>query len=162
MEPKKIIVVVGLPYSGKSTYIRNNFKDATVISNNTIVEAYAKEKNLSFAQTLPLMTNKLRHVIGQRLFKNAVKRKDALIIINDCNLTKMKRNMFLLPIAKLYRKEAIVFPPDLEILFKRNALRAKYNKKTIPEKVFRSMFKKYEPVTYEEKFDKITYIKLTE
>ena len=48
---KQIIYMIGLPGTGKSTYIQNNLlANAVVISNDLILEDFCKEKGLTYTE----------------------------------------------------------------------------------------------------------------
>ena len=87
---KKLIVLVGLPASGKSTYVKNiNHRDSVVISSDAIreelnISSHTKESNgIVFKE------------VHDRIFKYLNKNSNVSnIIVDSTNLSKKDRNFY--------------------------------------------------------------------
>ena len=154
MKTPKLYMLIGVPGSGKSTWIANQdwTKDIPVVSSDRFVDEHAakegKTYNDVFADYIKVAT---------RLMENQVlicKANNTDIIWDQTN-TSVKRRKAKLDQLEGYEKIAIVFPtPDKEELDKRLAQRVG---KHIPESVMSFMIDTLEMPTEEEGFKEIWY-----
>jgi predicted kinase len=152
----KLYVLVGVPASGKSTWIQNQnwIGDCVVVSTDEFVEQYAASVGKTYSEVfdeymptaVELMTEKVKRA-----------REAGLDIVWDqtsCSIVTRARKIRMLP---SYFKIAVVFktPPTSE-LQKRLASRAGKN---VPWEIVSDMAAKLEvePPTVEEGFDEIWY-----
>ena len=162
---KKLRVLVGIPGIGKSTWIEKNKKGDVVISRDTKVLEYGKEKygeNLNYSEIFKKLTNKDHKEIDSQLledFQAAYKLKKN-IIIDMTNTSKKARRKWVNTIPKEYKKEAIVFITSLKQIKQNLLKREKETGKWIPEEVIERMMKTFLIPTYEE-FEEITYEELS-
>ncbi len=157
----KYIMLIGLPGSGKSTWVKNFLKNAkekyVIISSDDIIEELGGLENLSYADAFKKYSNIAMKEMFRR-FSAAIANK-ANIIHDQTNLTKKTRLEKLSKIPAYYKKEAVVFHVDDVELQKRLEKRLKEINKKIPNHVMDSMKNSYEPPTKEEGFDEITNVK---
>lgn len=150
---KDVIVLVGLPASGKSTYIDKYLKDYTVISNDHIIEEYAKKNDISYTKAYMELDRK----DVQREYKNnllkAIKTSNK-VVIDNTNMSVKKRHSSLAHFGDEWKKTALVFEIDKKELRKRLDKRAKETGKVIPQQVITDMTRAYEKPTSKE-FDVI-------
>lgn len=152
---KKVIVLVGTPLSGKSTFIRENYPDALVICRDQLVlDVFGSDDyNKAFKE--------VDHKVVDKLLDLKLKEANSheLVIIDMTNLVPRRRRSTLNYFSKDFIKEAIVFPflSDDEYL-KRNNKRNELENKSIPMGVIKSMIESYVAPTLDEGFDKITLL----
>lgn len=173
MKNKTIWVLVGPPSVGKSTWINKTFGKYSrpyIINRDDIVEKVAEEYGLSYDD---MFTNPPSDQIieannkVQKLFNERVReaRGQEKIVVDMTNLTVNSRKSALKSVSGLeseYYKIAVVFKflgfEDLirSVAKQRSGDYKKLGKsKTISDKVFDSMFGRYQEVQDEEGFDEI-------
>lgn len=144
---KELIMLIGLPASGKSTYASELQKDGyTVISRDSIIEAMYPDDNYITAYHKAdrgQVNNELSKVLSRN-------RNTEKLVIDLTNLTKKNRSKILKQFPD-HIKKAYVFIPDLPTLYERNDNR---QGKTIPQDVIFNMMKSFYLPTYSE-FDHI-------
>jgi predicted kinase len=150
-------MLVGVPGSGKSTWIANTFDhvdvhdDVVVASTDdhimAIAAAYGKTYNEAFADNI-----KIAEKLMYGCVMNAVE-GNCDIIWDQTNLTRKSRAKKLIMIPERYRKIAVVFPtPEPEELERRLVSRPG---KTIPQHVINSMIHNFQHPQHAEGFDVI-------
>ena len=144
-------MLIGVPGSGKSTWIRNHRHDAVVLSTDDYIDRAASAAGLTYSQAF---ADHIKPATAdmQAQYKQAIKdRRD--IIWDQTNLTKKSRRGKLSGLPKAYEKIALYFPtPDAEELSKRLDSRPG---KVIPADVLRRMTADLEPPEADEGFDEI-------
>ncbi len=144
-----LYMLVGVPGSGKTTWIKNNKHDAVVLSTDNYIERYAMKTGKTYSE----MFKELIGVATDQMEKDLVQavRNERDIIWDQTNLTAKSRRTKLNRIPKDYKKIAVYFsvPNDL-----RDRLASRPGK-TIPEPVILSMINQLQPPTKEEGFDEI-------
>lgn len=148
----KCYQLIGVPGSGKSTWIKNQdwAKDLPVVSTDNFVEAYAKEQGKTYSEVFDdYMPIAVKLMANQALVCQA----NGLDVIWDQTSTSVaarKRKFNTLP---KYEHIAIVFKtPEPEELARRLASRPGKN---IPDYVMRSMIDGFVMPTEEEGFTEI-------
>lgn len=136
--------LIGVPGSGKSTWIKNQpwAKDAVVVSTDNHVEDYAEKMGKTYSEVF----DKYMPTAVQLMTDDVINaRKNNLDIIWDQTSTTVasrKRKFKMLP---NYKHIAVVFTtPNAEELKKRLGSRPG---KTIPDHVIRSMINNFEMPT---------------
>jgi len=151
----KLYVLVGVPGSGKSTWVQNQdwAKDIPVVSTDRFVEAYAKEQGKTYSEVFEeYMPIAVRLMANQALICQANK-LDIIWDQTSTTLASRKRKFNMLPD---YYAIAVVFPtPEKDELAKRLASRPG---KEIPDSVMESMINDFEMPTEEEGFKEIWYV----
>lgn len=149
----ELIMLVGVPTSGKTTYVKNlksmkYWENAVILSTDNYIEKIAKEYNKTynevFADAIPDATRELE------LQLNIAKDKGEDIIFDQMNLSKKTRKKKLSKIPSHYRKTAVYFQLSLCEVLDRNKHR---EGKFIPESVLKQMYSQFEIPTYDEGFD---------
>lgn len=165
---QEIQVLIGLPGSGKSTYIdkfldqyysMNDFSDdcmqtVSIISTDSIIEAFGnlfvgRPYNQIFRDVIDLAGK-----LAKLQFKYALEDKKT-ILYDQTNLTVEKRHSILSQLPDVYRKIAVVFDPPFDILKDRLAKREKDTGKTISLNIVEDMQKRFVYPTLNEGFDEI-------
>ena len=150
----RLYMLVGVPGSGKSTWIRSRNHDAVIASTDDKIEAAAAAQGLTYDAVFESEFKAANAALREDV-KQAVKdQRD--IIWDQTNLTAKSRRSKLGQVPKHYERIALYFPtPDGEELARRLASRVG---KTIPVHVMASMIASLEPPVPSEGFDAIYHV----
>jgi predicted kinase len=153
----KLFVLVGVPGSGKSTYIKNviskELADYVIVSSDDILERIATEKNKTYSEIFNDYI-KVATRESNELFFNAVK-NNLSIIIDKTSMSVPSRKKWIQACGNKYYKIAVVFKIDDKELESRLLARAKNTGKKIPLAVVRDMEQRFEMPSYAEGFNEI-------
>jgi len=152
----KLYVLVGVPGSGKSTWVKNQdwAKDIPVVSTDHFVEEYAKSQGKTYSQVFDeYMPIAVKLMANQVLICQA-NNKDVIWDQTSTTIATRAKKIRMLP---NYYKIAVVFktPPGDELLVRLASRPGKH----IPLDVVAKMAEQLraEPPTEEEGFDEIWY-----
>jgi predicted kinase len=148
-----VIILVGPPLSGKTSFIRQNFPDTEVISRDEILMDVWGSKNYDEAFN-GVNQREVDRVLHQRM----VSANDAHrnVIIDMTHMTSKRRKNNLDYFSDDYYKLAIIFPIlDESEYERRNLKRAAEENKSIPMHVIKSMISQYQTIREDEGFDKV-------
>lgn len=147
-------MMIGVPASGKSTWISNHnfdWNNTVIISTDAIIEQKAKDQNKTYNEVF-LDEIKAASAEMDRILDAAV-RNNIDIVWDQTNLSKKVRKQKLDKIPKNYKKVAVYFAtPSDSVLTKRLESRPGKN---IPKHIIASMIKTLEPPSIDEGFDEI-------
>lgn len=148
-----VIILVGPPLSGKSTFVKKNYPSTEVISRDDIVMDVYGSKN--YTEAFKNVNQKDVDRVLHAKFLDIVNNKRN-VIIDMTNLSPRTRARNLNYFSKDYYKVAVVFPilPDLEYQ-RRNKKRVEEENKDIPMAIINNMMSSYEIPTKPEGFDEI-------
>jgi heterogeneous nuclear ribonucleoprotein U-like protein 1 len=156
----EIIVMVGLPGSGKSTWSDNmlaNSPDSyVVVSSDDELERMADHEGISYGEAHKKYIGKAVSISKQK-FREAVN-KGENIIWDQVNLSPKKRRSILNQVPASYKKTAVAFEVTASELNQRLAKREQETGKHIPPHVMKNMAKTYRPPTKEEGFDNVIFV----
>jgi hypothetical protein len=157
-----MIMLCGLPTSGKSTYVQklktlNQWKDAVVLSTDAYIDKEAKSQGSTYNEVFEDTIKEATKDLEQNL-KNAILHQKN-IIWDQTNLTLKTRVRKLKSIPEFYTCDAIYFLISLDEAFKRNHLRPG---KFIPESVLKTMHSQFQIPTLEEGFNYVENHEKTE
>jgi len=146
----KLILMVGLPGSGKSTYIQRNLKGYKIISfDNYLTENIDSDYNQAWEKYQALTASEKTDIylsIDTEFLKAVEQGKD--IVVDFTNLTILERKKWFDLVDKRYTKQIIYMDTPKEIIYNRNINRVS---KTIPQVVIDDMFEKLEPPLFKDK-----------
>lgn len=154
---KIFIMLIGVPGSGKSFFVKNTLPQLypnekfTIISSDNIIECRATKQNKTYSEIFRTEI-KSATIEMNEIFLNAIKNK-LDIIMDQTNLTPKIRRKKLLQIQNDYYKIAVAFkvPEEIELNRRLNSRPGKY----IPATVMQSMISQLTPPTEDEGFNKI-------
>jgi predicted kinase len=151
-----VILLSGIPMSGKSTWVRENYPDTLTISRDELVMEVAgtRDYNLAFKTVNQKAVDKL---LVKRITDAATQKVD--VIIDMTNLSRKVRVKNLSYFSDDYYKVAVVLPIlDSEEYKRRNEFRSMNENKFIPPFVIKSMMDSFVVPTEAEGFDKIILV----
>lgn len=157
------IMFVGLPGSGKSTFIEENDRAITqqygitgVISSDAIVQDVADSRGLTYAEVFQDSINLAGKYIDCMLGILSLQQRNFILDQTGLTAKTRRRKLGLLTHANNYHKIAVVFDnvPDDEIM-RRIVTRGVETGKVIPEHVIQSMRNSFEYPQLYEGFNKI-------
>jgi len=142
----KLVITVGLPGSGKTTYLAR--LGANAISSDEIRRLLADDPADQSIHARVFAT--IRYLIRQRI---AVGRP--VTYVDATHLTRWERRPYV-QLARRYgcRLEALFFDVPLEVCIRRNRGR----NRIVPEEAVRAMAQRFEPPTSQEGFARIARI----
>lgn len=155
-EPPMLVMLCGIPTSGKTTFLTKNLyesdtsKSFVTLSTDNYIELEAIKQGLTYNVLFESLVDKASAKLELDL-KSAIQR-DANIVWDQTNLTPKARKRKLSKIPAHYNKIAVWFEVSLEEALVRNQQRPG---KVIPEAVLRNMHSCFVPPTKEEGFDSI-------
>ncbi len=148
-----VIILVGPPLSGKTTWIRNNFPNTKVISRDeTLMEVYGSR---NYTEAFNNVDQKEVDRVLTQKFIDANNAKES-VIVDMTHMASKRRKQNLDYFTNDYYKLAVIFPilSDEEYA-KRNQKRIEEENKDLPMRIVKSMISSYQPISKEEGFDKI-------
>jgi len=148
-----VIILVGPPLSGKTTWIRNNFPTTEVISRDDLVMEVYGSRNYTEA-----FNNVDQKEVDRRLdakLKEANSEKKN-VIIDMTHMASKRRKQNLDYFTDDYYKLAVIFPILSDDEYeRRNKKRIEEENKDLPMRIVKSMISSYQPIRPEEGFNKV-------
>jgi predicted kinase len=151
-----VILLVGTPLAGKSTFIRKNYTTTPVISRDEIVMEVFGSRNYSDAFA-KVDQKEVDRVLDERLKLAAKSKSD--VIVDMTNLTPKRRRHTLSYFSNDFKKIAVVFPTltDEEYV-RRNQKRIKEENKDLPLTIIKTMISQFQSPDKSEGFDEIIFV----
>jgi predicted kinase len=133
---KKLIMLMGLPASGKSRWSKDFISlnsNAVIVSSDAIrLELYGSEEDQSHnVEVFEELHRRIHNYLSQ---------EDIQTVIYDAtNLSSKRRKGFISQIPKGVWKEIVVFATDYDIILRQNAARSRHVPKEVIERMYRQM-----------------------
>ena len=148
----KCYQLVGIPGSGKSTWVANQnwAQDCAYISTDGYVEKFARRMGKTYSEVFDLVMPRAVRLMARAVVRARELDKDIIWDQTSTSVLSRKRKFNMLP---NYYHIAVVFPtPEKEELARRLASRPG---KHIPKKVIKSMIHNFEMPSEDEGFAEI-------
>jgi len=146
-------MMVGVPASGKSTWIANRKHNAVVISSDDLIEAHAAEQGKTYNEVFREQIKIAAGIVKTEAQKAFAEGRD--VIWDQTNLTIRSRKSKLDMVPAHYTKVAIYFATPAEHVW-RQRLESRPGK-SIPWHILDGMAEMIELPTTEEGFDEVRY-----
>jgi predicted kinase len=146
--------MVGVPGSGKSTWIANQAwaEDCVVVSTDRWIEVFARELNSTYSEVFDLFMPAAVRAMSAEVSRAQQQGRDIIWDQTSVSVASRRKKFASLP---RYEHVAVVFrTPEQEELARRLAQRPG---KTIPDTVLHNMIDSFEEPTEEEGFREIWY-----
>ena len=152
-----VIILIGPPLSGKTTWIRENFPTTEVISRDeTVMEVYGSRNyteafnNVDQKEVDKVLTQKF-------LDANLVKKN---VIVDMTHMASKRRKQNLNYFSNDYYKLGVIFPILSDDEYeRRNQKRIEEENKDLPMRIVKSMISSYQPIITDEGFNKVITLK---
>jgi predicted kinase len=152
-----VIILIGPPLSGKSTWIRENFPTTEVISRDeTVMEVYGSR---NYTEAFNNVDQKeVDRVLTQKFLDANTAKKN--VIVDMTHMASKRRKQNLNYFSDDYYKLGVIFPilSDDEYV-RRNQKRIEEENKDLPMRIVKSMISSYQPITTDEGFNKVITLK---
>ena len=149
-KPNGVILMVGLPGSGKSTFVERYVpSNWVVISRDNLVEEYAQNHGITYDEAWK--AEDFDAVVDKQI-RSAISEKRS-VVIDKTHMGPKSRRRSLAPFPKSYAKTAVVITENFDTIVERSIARVD---KTITDRVLRDMTLRFRPPTYDD-FDYIEY-----
>lgn len=149
-----LYMLIGIPASGKSTWVANqnfDWNNTAVISSDAIIDRRAADQGKTYSDVFRSEIKSATSEMNQNL-RDAIA-NNMNIILDQTNVTAKSRQAKLAQIPDNYTKVAVYFQtPDITELQRRLANRPGKN---IPQNIVMGMMSQLEPPRSSEGFDKI-------
>ena len=158
-----VIMLVGIPGSGKSTWVRDFLSTCvdknswTVLGTDLIIDEYAEEKGISYQDAHKTLTRKKVESKFKAQLRDAFK-KNMNVLWDQTNVGRNARAKKLAMIPANYNVEAVVFELDRDEVNRRLAKRQTETGKFVPNFVVDQMMADYSRPSKTEGFSKVQVI----
>lgn len=152
---KEVVILVGPPLSGKTTWVNNHAKNHFLLSRDQVILDMANMDNMDQAWEA-VDHEKVNIEFG-------LKKKEAVesgknIVFDLTHVSQKDRRRALSGISTRYKRKAIVFLTAYQTLVDRNKIRSQNENKSIPHYVLLKMMKGFSIPTLSEGFDEIEFV----
>lgn len=156
----KVILLVGPPASGKSTwrekFLKTQEDEFVIISSDDLVDAWAAERDMTYNEAIKVAPSFDKTV--KYAFKDAVT-AGKNIIVDRTNMSAKTRRTWTSNLPEGYETHAVVFVIDDVERKRRMEERFQAIGKSVPEFVVKGMMNRYQSPSDEEGFASITYVR---
>jgi len=152
-----VIILIGPPLSGKSTWIRENFPTTEVISRDeTVMEVYGSR---NYTEAFNNVDQKeVDRVLAQKFLDANASKKN--VIVDMTHMASKRRKQNLNYFSNDYYKLGVIFPILSDDEYeRRNQKRIEEENKDLPMRIVKSMISSYQPITTDEGFNKVITLK---
>ena len=149
----EIVMLCGIPCSGKSTYVNKlltyeYWENSIILSTDNYIEEQAKRLGMTYNEVFQDCIDEATRQLEMSFV--GAKEEGKRIIWDQTNLSIKTRKKKLTKVPSIYKRTVVWFQVDLEEALKRNETR---EGKFIPESILKRMYHQFEVPTLEEGFD---------
>ena len=149
----EIVMLCGIPCSGKSTYVNKlltyeYWENSIILSTDNYIEEQAKRLGMTYNEVFQDCIDEATRQLEMSFVR--AKEEGKRIIWDQTNLSIKTRKKKLIKVPSIYKRTVVWFRVDLEEALKRNGTR---EGKFIPESILKRMYHQFEVPTLEEGFD---------
>jgi predicted kinase len=154
----EIVMLCGIPCSGKSTYVNKlltyeYWENSIILSTDNYIEEQAKRLGMTYNEVFQDCIDEATRQLEMSFVR--AKEEGKRIIWDQTNLSIKTRKKKLTKVPSIYKRTAVWFQVDLEEALKRNETR---EGKFIPESILKRMYHQFEVPTLEEGFDFVSCV----
>ena len=149
--------MVGLPGSGKSTWINNNMLTApktVIVSTDQIIDSIGSHYGLTYNELFDVISYSFAERVSAKIVEHWIKHRWN-VVWDQVNLTVKSRSKRLKIVPDDYTKVAVVIDRPADHQLRLDNRRSK----VIPADVLEQMIAVYQPPTLDEGFDQIINIR---
>lgn len=143
----RLIILVGPPASGKSTwteqYLKNTTRPTVVVSSDNLIDEFAFERGLTYDEAFSLVDHKELSRLCMNTLRDACKDKKD-IIVDRTNMRIKSRRKFKSSVTKDYAVFGVLFVTELDEVSHRLKERSDRIGKSIPWGVILNMLETYQ------------------
>lgn len=150
----QVIMCVGLPNSGKSTFYSERYPTYIRLSTDDYIDWVAEKVNSTYNEVFTSQINQAGSVLNS--IRDYALSKELPLYWDQTNLTPKTRKSKLMTIPNSYERIAVFFNTSFDVCMERNQTRIG---KVIPQRVMLQMKDALIPPTIEEGFSKVITIK---
>lgn len=153
---KEIIILVGIPGSGKTTYAKNlidNKGGLNYVSRDKVRFEIIKEEDEYFSKENVVFSEFIRRI------QSSIDRNES-VIVDATNLSKPSRQKLITNLSfdkSAFKLKALVFTTNLQTCINRNSKRE--GRERVPEQAIKNMAKSFSIPKEEEGFDEVEIIR---
>ena len=149
----ELVMLCGIPCSGKSTYVNKlltyeYWENSIILSTDNYIEEQAKRLGMTYNEVFQDCIDEATRQLEMSFVR--AKEEGKRIIWDQTNLSIKTRKKKLTKVPSIYKRTVVWFQVDLEEALKRNETR---EGKFIPESILKRMYHQFEVPTLEEGFD---------
>jgi predicted kinase len=135
-------MLIGLPGSGKTTYVKDKCQGFVHISTDELIEKWAKAEGKTYSEAFYDFIDDASVAINDEARKAFS--QNANVVWDQTNLSAKSRRKKLLLVPPHYDKVAVIFKVDYTELERRLIARAAETGKDVPKMIFEAMKKSFE------------------
>jgi predicted kinase len=153
-------MLIGLPGTGKSTWLSNEYIDIPFIdyvplSTDAEIEKLCAESGITYNQGFNLFIDQAQKIVNRKM-SDAIKNRDD-IVLDQTNITRKSRARKMAQLPREYKKYALFFPIPNDAEWKKRL--SSRPGKCIPQSVLDTMLMNLEMPSIDEGFDEVIMIK---
>lgn len=148
-----VIILVGPPLSGKTSFVRKNFPNTRVVSRDEIVMEVYGSRNYTEAFK-GVNQKEVDRVLDSRLKEANLSKNN--VIVDMTHMTSKRRRQNLNYFSDDFYKLAVIFPIlSNDEYERRNAKRIEEENKDLPMHIVKSMISSYQTIKDDEGFNRV-------
>lgn len=152
-----VIILIGPPMSGKTTWIKENFPTTEVISRDEIVMDVYGSRNYTEAFN-NVDQKEVDKVLTQKFLDSNLSKKN--VIVDMTHMASKRRKQNLNYFSDDYYKLGVIFPILTDEEYeRRNNKRIEEENKNLPMAIVKNMISSYQPIQPDENFNKVITLK---